>query len=170
MHIEQFDLLKRMQRDFNMAFMDLPIKEGHEEGDFLFRQGDKAAHFYILIKGNVKLSIGDVGHVVHTVDHAGGAFGWSSLLDLEAYSASAECRMATQVLKFDVEKLQKIFETYPGSAHIFFKRLARIIGNRLLQSYKTIANAPRAKNSTSFGTGQVSEATPLNREFTAMLS
>jgi len=160
MHIEHFDLLKGMQREFNVAFMDLAIKEAHEEGGFLFHQGDKAGHFYILIKGNVKLSIGEVGHVVHTVDHAGGAFGWSSLLDLEAYSASAECRTPTQVLKFDVEKLQKVFETYPASAHIFFKRLARIIGNRLIQSYRTIAGAPQAGISTSFGTGQVLETTP----------
>lgn len=112
MHIENFDLLKGMQRDFNMAFMDLAIKEEHEEGGFLFCQGDKAGHFYILVKGNVKLSIGDVGHVVHTVDHAGSAFGWSSLLDLEVYSASAECRMPTQVLKFDVEKLEKVLEHF----------------------------------------------------------
>lgn len=160
MHIEHFDLLKGMQREFNMAFMELAIKEEHEEGGFLFRQGDKASHFYILVKGNVKLSIGDVGHLVHTVDHAGSAFGWSSLLDMEVYSASAECRIPTQLLKFDVEKLQKVFETYPASAHIFFKRLARIIGNRLLQSYKTIASAPQAEISTSFGTGQVLETTP----------
>lgn len=160
MHIENFDLLKGMQRDFNMAFMDLAIKEEHKEGGSLFRQGDKAGNFYILVKGNVRLSIGDVGHVVHTVDHAGGAFGWSSLLDLEVYSASAECRMPTEVLKFDVEKLRKVFETYPASAHIFFKRLASIIGNRLLQSYKTIAKGPQAEISTSFGTGQVLETTP----------
>jgi len=160
MHIEQFDLLKGMQRDFNMAFMDLPVKEEHKVGDFLFRQGDKAGHFYILVKGNVKLSIGDAGHLVHMVDHAGDAFGWSSLLNMEVYSASAECRMPTQVLKFDVEKLEKVFVDYPASAHIFFKRLARIIGSRLLQSYKTIASAPQAGISTTFGTGQVSEATP----------
>jgi hypothetical protein len=59
-----------------------------------------------------------------------------------------------------VLKLQKIFETYPASAHIFFKRLARIIGKRLLQSYKTIAVGPQAETSASFGTRQVLETTP----------
>ncbi len=160
MHIEQSDLLKGMQRDFFMDFMDVPTKEEYEEGSFLFRKGDKASHFYILVKGHVKLCIGDNGHLVHIVDYEGGAFGWSSLVGLKVYTASAECRMPTEVLKFDVEKLEKVFETYPANAYIFFKRLARIIGNRLLQSYKMISSGSKGEIPTSFGSRQDLETTP----------
>lgn len=157
MHIEQSDLLKGMKRDFIMDFMEIPLKDVHKEGDILFREGDKARYFYILLKGHVRISIGDNGHIVHIVDHEGGAFGWSSLLDMEVYSASAECRMPTEVLKFDVKDLKKVFEHYPAGAHVFYKRLAGIIGNRLIQSYKMISRGLQQEVPTSFGSRQVSE-------------
>ena len=160
MHIEQSELLRDVGRDFLMDFMEVPVKEEHQDGDFLFQEGDKARYFYILVNGHVKLSIGDTGHLVHTIDHAGDVFGWSSLVGLEAYSASAECRKPTQALKFDVQKLQKVFDAYPASAYLFFKRLAGIVGNRLIQSYKTIAGGFQPEIQTSFGSRQVSEIIP----------
>ena len=59
-----------------------------QKGDILFLEGDPATYFYILIKGRVKLTIGENGPVVHTVDHAGEAFGWSSLIDRDVYSVT----------------------------------------------------------------------------------
>ena len=141
-------------------FIDITVKESHEGGDFLFHQGDNAHHFYILIKGYVKLSIGDIGHVIHIVDHPGNAFGWSSLVGRDAYTASAECKVPTKVLKIDVEKLQKVFEKHPQSGLVFFKRLAGTLGKRLLQSYLLISGASELEISASFGSRQVLEPTP----------
>ncbi len=161
MYIEKFDILRGLDRNFVKEFIDITMKKSHEEGDFLFRQGDNASHFYILIKGYVKLSIGDVGHVVNIVDHPGEAFGWSSLVGRDVYSASAECRVPTKVLRIDAEKLQKVLEKHPESGLIFFKRLARILGNRLLHRYEMLAGVSQAGASPSFGSGQVMES-PAN--------
>jgi CRP-like cAMP-binding protein len=125
-------------------------------GDLLFCAGDPADHFYILIKGQVKLSIGDAGHVVYLVNKAGEAFGWSSLIGRDTYSATAECLGPSNLIKLNGEKLQETLKKDSDNGMIFFKRLSMVLGNRLLQSYKMISSATLAETSISFGTGQVS--------------
>ena len=93
--------------------------------------------------------------MVHTVDHAGEAFGWSSLIDRDVYSASAECRKDTILQKFDKRTLQKVLEEDPQNGMIFYKRLAGTIGYRLLNSYKMIGASSIADTSPTLGSGQI---------------
>jgi len=71
--------------------MNVSMTESYDEGDLLFQQGDPANQFYILLKGRIKLILGETGHADYIVSNAGEAFGWSSLIDRETYTASAEC-------------------------------------------------------------------------------
>ncbi len=157
MYIQQAELLRGMDRNFIKEFLDIATKEFHEGGDFLFHYGEKASYFYILIKGHVKLSIGGNGYVIHVVDRTGEAFGWSSLVGRESYSASAECVVATKVLRIETDRVQEVLEKYPANGMIFFKRLARILGDRLLRSYEAMPVISQADASISFGSGQVVE-------------
>ena len=158
MYIQQSDLFWGMDRDFVKAVMDIAVKESREEGDSLFRKGDNANHFYILLTGRVKLAIGEAGEVVYIVDHAGEAFGWSSLAELDSYSASAKCMEATTLQRIERQKIQQILENDPANGLIFFKRLTGIIGNRLLWSYKMLTASARAEISSTFGSEQVQES------------
>lgn len=158
MYIQQSDLFWGMNRDFVKQIMGFAEKESYEAKAFLFHAGDPAAYFYILIKGRVKLVIGDAGPVVYIVDHAGEAFGWSSLIGRDVYSASGQCLEPTTLQKFDRRKVQMIIEKDPTNGLIFFKRLAALIGNRLLWSYKMITATAQAEISPSFGTGQVQQS------------
>ena len=144
-----------MNKEFVGEIMNLAVTESYNQGDMLFRTGDPANHFYIMTRGQIKLSINDAGSVVYIVNKAGEAFGWSSLIGREAYSATAECLSSTNLLKLDGEKLQAVLEKNSDNGLIFFKRLSMILGKRLLQSYKMISSATRAETSVSFGTGQV---------------
>ena len=155
MYFKQGDIFWGMNREFVGKIMKLAVAESYESGDILFRTGDAADHFYILTKGQIKLGIGDAGHVVYTVSKAGEAFGWSSLIGRDEYSATAECLGPTNLLKIDGEKLQKILEKDSDNGLIFFKRLSMVLGNRLLQSYQMVSSAVQAETSLSFGTGQV---------------
>ena len=158
MYFAQSDLLRGMSTDFLKEFMEITVKESHKKGYFLFHEGDRARYFYILLNGCVKITIGETGHMVSTADRAGEAFGWSSLVGLDVYSASAVCNESTKLIKIDANKLQKILEKEPSNGLIFFKRLASALGNRLLQSYKMVVNISQPEISTSFGTGQVIES------------
>ena len=155
MYFQQADLFWGMSRTFVEEIMKAAEKESHPQGHFLFHEGDPASYFYILIKGRIKLSIGEVGQMVHTVDHAGEAFGWSSLIDRDVYSASAECTTDSIVQKFDRRTIQKIIEEDPMNGLIFFKRLAATIGYRLICSYKMISSSSIADASPTLGSGQI---------------
>jgi CRP/FNR family cyclic AMP-dependent transcriptional regulator len=158
MYIQQSDLFWGMDRDFVKTVMDIAVKESRKGGDFLFRKGDNANHFYILLTGRVKLAIGEVGGVAYIVDRAGEAFGWSSLAELDSYSASAECMEATTLKRIERQKIQQVLESDPANGLLFFKRLAGIIGNRLLWSYEMLTASAQAESSISFGTEQVQES------------
>ncbi len=158
MYIQQADLFWGMNRDFVKGIMDSAEIESHQAKDFLFHVGDPAAYFYVLIKGRVKLIIGDAGPMAYIVDHAGEAFGWSSLIGRDVYSASGQCIEPTTLQKFDRRNIQMVIEKDPANGLIFFKRLAAIIGNRLLWSYKMITATSQAEISPSFGTEQVQQS------------
>ena len=155
MYLKQKDIFWDMNKDFVKKIMDIAVTETHKEGEWLFREGDPANYFYILLKGRIKLSLGETGHIVYIVSNAGEAFGWSSLIGRESFSASAECMIPTKVLNWDKEKLQKVLEKDPVNSLLLYKRLAELLGSRLLKSYTIIASLSPAEISPSYGTGQV---------------
>jgi CRP-like cAMP-binding protein len=158
MYIQQSELFWGMNRDFVKEVMNIAEKESYQNGDFLFREGDPATNFYFLIKGRVKLTIGETGQMVYIVDRAGEAFGWSSLIERDVYSASGECKQETILQKFDSRALLKLLEADPVNGLIFIKRLAGLIGKRLLWSYKMITSSSQAAVSLTEGSEQIEES------------
>jgi len=139
MYIKQSELLMGTSMDFIKKFMDMSQMVSHAEGDVLFREKDPALYFYVLLNGRVKLGVGEGDRMVYNIKQNGEAFGWSSLIGRDRYSASAECIEATKLLKTDSQKLKKVLENDPANGIIFFKQLAATLGNRLLEIYKTIS-------------------------------
>jgi CRP-like cAMP-binding protein len=162
MYLKQKDIFWAMSTDFVREIMNVSVTESHETGKLLFREGDPANQFYILLKGRVKLSLGEAGHVVHVVSNAGEAFGWSSLIDRDVYSATAECMTQSKLIRLEKQALQNILEQNPAGGLVFFKRLAGILGNRLLQSYTMMPSVSHSEATQSFGTGQIMPATNGN--------
>jgi CRP-like cAMP-binding protein len=142
MYIKQSELLLGTSMDFVKKYMDNSEMVSHEKGDVLFRENDPAQYFYTLINGRVKLSICEGGYLVHDISQSGEAFGWSSLIGRDVYSASAECIESTELLRTDSQKLTKVIEEDPANGIILFKHLAAMLGNRLLASYQTILPKP----------------------------
>ena len=155
MYLKQKDIFWGMNKDFVKEIMSISITETHKKGTVLFQEGDLANQFYVLLKGRVKLCLGQIGQSVYMASNAGEAFGWSSLTGRDTYSASAECLSQTKLLKIEKDALQKVIEKDPSNGLILFRRLAELLGNRLVQTYTFISSAFRVESSLSFGTGQV---------------
>ena len=136
MHFQQMDLLQGLDKNFIKQFLDISEKETHDEGTFIFHQGDRANFFYILLKGSVKLKIGDLGHLIHVVDQAGSSFGWSSVMERNFYSSSAECILPTKVIKVEKEKCLRFLAGNPESGMMLFQRFTSMIGERLISTYE----------------------------------
>jgi CRP-like cAMP-binding protein len=151
MFIQQTDLFQGMDKDFIKETYDLTVKESFEQGKVLFREGDRAGHFYILLKGQVRLGTRDTGQVVHTVSRPGEAFGWSSLVGRDIYSASAECVQPTTLVKIDREDFQEVLEKDPINGLSFFRRLAGALGERLINSYGSLGLAQASEEHRTYG-------------------
>ena len=155
MYLKQKDIFWGMSKDFLKEVMKISVTESYKKNDLLFQEGDSADQFYILLKGHVKLSLRETSHVVYAVSNAGEAFGWSSLINRDAYSASAECMSPTKLLKFDKKRLQTVLAKDTANGLLFYKRLAELLGNRLLNSYTMISSAVLGEGTRSYGTGQI---------------
>ncbi len=139
MYLKMSDFFMGMGRDFTMEVLDIAEKLARKEKDVLFEEGEPAGNFYVLLKGRVKLSLGDSGPVVYMVRQPGEIIGWSGLIGRDTYSASGECTEATNLLKFDRDVFLKILSKYPKNEALLFRRLAEMLGNRLLELYPTIS-------------------------------
>jgi CRP-like cAMP-binding protein len=95
--------------------------------------------------------------MVFVVSRAGESFGWSSLVDRNEYSASAECADTTTVVKIKREMLEAICSKFPHDGYIFMKRVAGMLGRRLLTSYGMSLSLQQAAEATSHGTDQIVE-------------
>ena len=144
MLIDQGDLLWGMDYLFTKDFMAVSAKVHLEKGTVIFREGDKADYFYTLVQGRVGLTIGEPAREIYIIDKAGEAFGWSSLVDRNYYSASAECLEPSDLLRFEKNDLNAFLLKNVDSALVFYKRLAGMLGNRLIQCYKMIYSQDRS--------------------------
>jgi CRP-like cAMP-binding protein len=138
MMIDQADLLDGMDWLFVQKYMALAVMKNYAKGDFIVREGDKADNFFTLIEGSVRLSVGGGEKDVYVITHPGEAFGWSSLLERNYYSASAECLEPTRLHKIERNKLNQLLQAYPEASAVFYKRIAGMLGHRLVESYKLL--------------------------------
>ena len=151
MFILKADLFKGMSQEVIKEIDRITFEESFEEGTSLFKEGDSASNFYILAAGKVKLTIGEEGYITHLVSIPGEVFGWSSLVEDGFYTASAECSLPTKVLRIEKEELDKIFERHPVSGLSFFKRLAGVVGKRLINSYRSLLAAHKGVGPSTYG-------------------
>jgi CRP-like cAMP-binding protein len=139
MYIKMSDFFMGMGKQFTIEVLDIADKLFQNQGEVLFHEGDPAKHFFVLLKGRVKLSLGETGPVVYMVRQPGEIIGWSGLIGRDQYSATGECMAETNLLKFNRNVFLDILKKYPRNEALLFKRLAEMLGNRLLELYPTIS-------------------------------
>lgn len=155
MQFKQADILGGLDKKFIARIMDLGVKSTHERGEVLFKEGKSAQHFYILIKGSVRLSMGDSS--VYTVSHGGEALGWSALAGRYIYTATATCLEPSTLIAFDRDDLDGIMMKDPVNAALFYKNLSLTLGNRLVSMVSDLSEYLSVAEHVSYGTGQVQE-------------
>jgi CRP-like cAMP-binding protein len=158
MYIKQKELFAGLGKQFIKEIIELTEKKTYRTGDVIFREGNHANRFHVLLRGRVRLTVGEGRQVAFTVNHAGEAFGWSSLLGRSTYAASAVCEEPTALLRVDRVKLNMVLEKDPANGLILIRRLAQMLGHRLHDAYRVIGT--RTEFFESYGSGQTMEAFP----------
>lgn len=151
MIIEESDLFRGLNPEIIHSLAESMIEEFYGKGSFIFKETYLAEHFYILEEGRVRLTVGEEGRITHLVSNPGETFGWSSLVGRDTYTASAECLAPSKVIKLEKNQLNRVFESDPSSGMLFFKRLAGIIGERLMRTYSALLSGYKGEGPPSYG-------------------
>ena len=154
MYIQQADFFYGTSMSFARSIMKIADKVSFAAGETIFTEGDPAEHLYVLIEGRVRIMIGELGHIVYIVSNGGEAFGWSTLVGRQFYSATAECLEPTTLFAFDRQRFQQEVEKDPVSGQILYKGLTKTLAKRLLETYKMIAALPMSEANIASGSGQ----------------
>jgi CRP-like cAMP-binding protein len=158
MYLKQQELFAGLEKGFVREIFAMTEKKTYRPGDVIFVEGNHANRFYVLVKGRVRLTVGEGRQVAFMVNHAGEAFGWSSLLGRSTYAASAVCEEPTVVMRIDRVRFNMVLDRNPASGLALLRRLANMLGHRLHEAYRVIGQ--RAESFESYGSGQTMEATP----------
>jgi CRP-like cAMP-binding protein len=148
MFVEEGSLFKGMSIDFMNEVGRHLIKESHDAGTFLYRKGEPADYLYVLVDGRIRVILGDQGQIALVVSNPGDALGWSSLVENESHTASAECLVPCRVSKIARDKLAEIFDNDPNSGLQFYKRLTKLFRQQLVDTYRLIPAAHGEKQTT----------------------
>ncbi|MEJ2155398.1 MAG: cyclic nucleotide-binding domain-containing protein [Desulfobacteraceae bacterium] len=138
MYIKQADLFWGISQNVIQSITAKAVRQEFQAGDIIFKAGDPADCFYVMIKGRVSLELRPTQRKVYSSDRVGEIFGWSALIGRKEYSATVICEQQTMVLKFHRKNLHHLLNQDVESAMIFYKQLACALGNRLLTVYELL--------------------------------
>jgi CRP-like cAMP-binding protein len=141
MFVEEGYLFRGMSPRFMNEVSKCLVEERHDAGTLLYKQGEAADHLYLLIEGRVRVILDDQGQMVLAVSNPGDAIGWSSLVESEVHTATAECLAPCRVNKISRERLAEIFDRDPKSGLQFYRRLAKLFRQQLIDTYRLLPAA-----------------------------
>lgn len=105
----------------------LPYSEWVEfgEGKSIFKEGDTAKDFYMLLKGKVLLEQRISPHITVTVYtiKPGQSFGVSSLLEPDTYQSDAICAEPSEILVVGGEDLLRLLEEDHSMGYYLMKKI-----------------------------------------------
>lgn len=120
----------------------LSRREHYALGEALFREGDVAAEFFLIVDGEVdviKRGHDEKTSVLATLG-AGAILGETSLLTREARSATAQARSDATVLRVRWEDFESFLRENPAGAYQIVFGLARLLAMRLKRINAKVAD------------------------------
>ena len=138
MIIQEFDLFDGISDEIVEDLVTTMETEVYRAGEVVFKEGDPADSFFILVSGAVNLYIGDADETSSIVLKPGEAFGWSSLVGRDIYSSTVSCSESCQLYKINKIRLDRMLRQHPATGMLFYKRLAGLIGGRVISCYREL--------------------------------
>ena len=138
MAIKESDLFKGVSQRFITKIATNSEEETFTKNSVVFKGGDKASHFYVLVEGAVDISLGKREATHMSVSKPGEIFGWSALVEPYVYTAMARCTKDTRVIKIARDLVENAIGEHPAEGLAILKNLTGIIAQRLRYAYKSL--------------------------------
>ena len=138
MIIREIDLFEGMNEEIEQELAKVMEGKSYNSGEVIIKEGAAADNFYILQIGALNVKVAGAKQTTHVAIRPGEAVGWSSLAGRETYTASVECAEPSKLVKINKDKLDQVLRRYPGAGLLFYKRLAGLVGDRLIKCYQVM--------------------------------
>ncbi len=109
-------------------------------GDVIFREGEKAEEFYVLVEGSVEISVGETGTINFVLDRPGEVFGWAALVEPYLRTGTASCSANCKVLSVPSYAMERVMRKYPEDGLKIMRHLMGILAQRLRFSYDSASS------------------------------
>jgi CRP-like cAMP-binding protein len=137
---ELFDTLEESQ--LNALLSNSSVKS-YSQGETIFLQGEDAKQLFILIQGEVDLTVKaqeEIGVMTSKIEKEGAVFGTPSLMEPYRYNVTAKCLKPTKVLAIEANHIRKRIEEDPRMGVEIMRELASIYFNRLNELRSGVSN------------------------------
>ena len=136
MIIREMDLFDGASDEIEDELVKIMEDGSFNAGDVIIKEGDPADNFYVLQTGAFNVKVAGATQTTQVAIRRGEAVRWSSLAGRDTYSASVECAEASRVWKINKDKLDQILRRHSAFGLLFYKRLAGLVGERLIRCYQ----------------------------------
>lgn len=109
-----------------------------DRNELLFRQGERARHFYLLRKGGIFIEIPAITGPTLTVQilKSGQVLGWSWLIPPYKWNFQARADTPSSVLEFDGDRILARCEEDPKFGYEILKRFSSLMAERLEAAHR----------------------------------
>jgi CRP-like cAMP-binding protein len=140
--LSRFDLFKGLPDSLLAEIAAISEQVSAKQGEFIFREGEKADKLHFLVSGSValrvKLTSRPESVTVSFVSMPHQSFGWSGIVAPFHYTSSAECDEDSNLLIIPAKPFMKLLEENPESGFKVMQRITEIIADRLRNSRQAL--------------------------------
>ena len=134
---EVFELLRPEQIDL-LSEAAKVVK--FKAGETVYSRGEKADHFYIVLKGQIALRLPGKGGLSVPIDEltAGDMFGGCISSALDGYVLNAQCMDDSEILVLDSAPLKKMMDKDCSMGYIVQSRISAIYFKRYIETMEKL--------------------------------
>jgi CRP-like cAMP-binding protein len=131
--IAEHPFMHGLDAKFIQLVSNKATQRNYERGDMLFKEGETADKFFLVLAGKIALELAPPEKDRLTIETIGEGevVGWSWMVAPYRWTFDARALKNTQVIAMDAELLRKALEDDPKNGYDFLLRLLPVIGNRL---------------------------------------
>ncbi len=140
--LSEFALFRNLPEELLDKIAALGEEVTFSQGDFIFREGEKADKLHFLLDGQVVLKVNLTSRpesiTVSAVGQNYEGFGWSGIVPPYHYTASAICETDCKVLTIPGDGFMKLLEGNPVAGFTVMQRLTELVASRLRNSRQAL--------------------------------
>ncbi|MFO8057474.1 MAG: cyclic nucleotide-binding domain-containing protein [bacterium] len=138
--LRQTDLFQGLTPQELGKITGISYKEARKAGDVVFEEGEQGDSFYLILKGEVRISkmIPGVGEEALVVLKKGAYFGEMSLIDDQPRSAHAICNKPAELMTIERQDFTKLLQADKELAYKLLWTFLKTLSRRLRETNEKI--------------------------------